>query len=165
MKKYILQILSHNNTLLVFHKLSTQKNAQTTPYSWVTYAFCLLLIELKKGQNLLVCLSVASVTMCEYDCQPFLLYKKYYTRNKHLFQSFYAFKIKFLFSLDYPQQKRKSPVKSLATIGGTLHPLLSFLFAVSSRKRKKVTRPHHQTYQLSTVVSIVNSFKLGVETE
>ena len=33
--------------------------------------------------------------------------------------------------LDYPPQKRKSPVKSLATIGGALHSLLGFLFAVS----------------------------------
>ena len=43
--------------------------------------------------------------------------------------------------LDYPQQKRKSPVKSLATIGGALHSWSGFLFAVSSRKRKKITRP------------------------
>lgn len=33
--------------------------------------------------------------------------------------------------LDYPPQKRKSPVKSLATTGGALHSLLGFLFAVS----------------------------------
>ena len=36
------------------------------------------------------------------------------------------------FPLEYPQQKRKSPVKSLATNGGALHSLLGFLFAVSS---------------------------------
>jgi hypothetical protein len=35
------------------------------------------------------------------------------------------------FLLITPQQKRKSPVKSLATIGGALHSLLGFLFAVS----------------------------------
>ena len=40
------------------------------------------------------------------------------------------------FLLITPQQKRKSPVKSLATIGGALHSLLGFLFAVSSFKRK-----------------------------
>ena len=33
--------------------------------------------------------------------------------------------------LGYSPQKRKSPVKSLATIGGALHSLLGFLFAVS----------------------------------
>ena len=42
------------------------------------------------------------------------------------------------FLLITPQQKRKSPVKSLATIGGALHSLLGFLFAVSSRKRKRL---------------------------
>lgn len=42
------------------------------------------------------------------------------------------FDVLFFFPLDYPQQKRKSPVKSLATIGGALHSLLGFLFAVSS---------------------------------
>ena len=69
--------------------------------------------------------------------------QKHYTGNKHLFQSFYAFKIKNLsrtshlsfFPLDYPQQKRKSPVKSLATIGGALHSLRGFLLAVSFCKR------------------------------
>ena len=35
-----------------------------------------------------------------------------------------------------PQQKRKSPVKSLATIGGALHSLLGFLFAVSSMQEE-----------------------------
>ena len=40
--------------------------------------------------------------------------------------SFYPF-----LPLGYPPQKRKSPVKSLATIGGALHSLLGFLFAVS----------------------------------
>ena len=39
--------------------------------------------------------------------------------------------------LDYPPQKRKSPVKSLATIGGALHSLLGFLFAVSSMQEEK----------------------------
>jgi len=34
------------------------------------------------------------------------------------------------------QQKRKSPVKSLATIGGALHSLLGFLFAVSSMQEE-----------------------------
>lgn len=38
--------------------------------------------------------------------------------------------------LDCPQQKRKSPVKSLATIGGALHSLLGFLFAVSSMQEE-----------------------------
>ena len=40
-----------------------------------------------------------------------------------------------LFPLDYPTQKRKSPVKSLA-IGGALHSLLGFLFAVSSMQEE-----------------------------
>ncbi|WP_233554211.1 hypothetical protein, partial [Absiella sp. AM27-20] len=42
-----------------------------------------------------------SVTICEHDCQPFLSknsilasIQKHYTGNKHLFQSFYACKIK-----------------------------------------------------------------------
>ena len=42
------------------------------------------------------------------------------------------------FLLITPQQKRKSPVKSLATIGGALHSLLGFLFAVSSHKKKEL---------------------------
>ena len=45
------------------------------------------------------------------------------------------------FLLITPQQKRKSPVKSLATIGGALHSLLGFLFAVSfiqEEERKSV---------------------------
>jgi hypothetical protein len=37
----------------------------------------------------------------------------------------------FFLPLDYQPQKRKSPVKSHATIGGALHSLLGFLFAVS----------------------------------
>ena len=41
------------------------------------------------------------------------------------------------FLLITPQQKRKSPVKSLATIGGALHSLLGFLFAVSSMQEEK----------------------------
>ena len=45
--------------------------------------------------------------------------------------NFYPF-----FPLDYPPQKRKSPVKSLATIGGALHSLLGFLFAVSSMQEE-----------------------------
>ena len=89
--------------------------------------------------------------------------QKHYTGNKHLFQSFYAFKIKNLsrtshlsfFPLDYPQQKRKSPVKSLATIGGALHSLLGFLFSVSSTKRKKVIRPHHQNDYFSILPVIM----------
>lgn len=40
------------------------------------------------------------------------------------------------FLLITPQQKRKSPVKSLATIGGALHSLLGFLFAVSSMQEE-----------------------------
>ena len=35
--------------------------------------------------------------------------------------------------LDYPTQKRKKPCQEPATIGGALHSLLGFLFAVSSR--------------------------------
>ncbi|WP_219718638.1 hypothetical protein, partial [Clostridioides difficile] len=57
--------------------------------------------------------------------------------------------------LDYPPQKRKSPVKSLATIGGALHSLLGFLFAVSSTKRKKVIRPHHQNGYFSILPVII----------
>ena len=38
--------------------------------------------------------------------------------------------------LDYPPLKRKSPVKSFATIGGALHSLLGFLFAVSSMQEE-----------------------------
>ena len=38
--------------------------------------------------------------------------------------------------LDYQPQKRKSPVKSLATSGGALHSLLGFLFAVSSMQEE-----------------------------
>ena len=57
--------------------------------------------------------------------------------------------------LGYQTQKRKSPVKGLATIGGVLHFLLGFLFAVSSRKRKKITRPHHQNgYSLILPVTV-----------
>ena len=64
----------------------------------------------------------------------------------------YMFTISLLIT---PQQKRKSPVKSLATIGGALHSLLGFLFAVSSRKRKKITRLHHQNcYSLILLVTI-----------
>jgi hypothetical protein len=59
------------------------------------------------------------------------------------------------FLLITPHQKRKSPVKSLATIGGALHSLLGFLFAVSSTKRKKVTRPHHQNGYSSILPVIV----------
>ena len=56
------------------------------------------------------------------------------------------------FPLEYPQQKRKSPVKSL---GGALHSLLGFLFSVSSCKRKKITRPHHQNgYSLILPVTV-----------
>ena len=40
------------------------------------------------------------------------------------------------FLLITPQQKRKSPVKSLATIGGALHSLLGFLFTVSSMQEE-----------------------------
>ena len=35
--------------------------------------------------------------------------------------------------LDHPTQKRKKPCQEPATIGGALHSLLGFLFAVSSR--------------------------------
>jgi len=42
----------------------------------------------------------------------------------------------FFLPLDYLPQKRKSPVKSLATIGGALHSLLGFLFAVSSMQEE-----------------------------
>ena len=60
-----------------------------------------------------------------------------------------------LFPLVCQKQKRKSPVKSLATIGGALHSLLGFLFAVSSTKRKKVIRPHYQTgYSLIFLVTV-----------
>ena len=45
----------------------------------------------------------------------------------------YMFTISLLIT---PQQKRKSPVKSLATIGGALHSLLGFLFAVSSMQEE-----------------------------
>lgn len=38
-----------------------------------------------------------------------------------------------LLPLDYPTQKRKKPCQEPATIGGALHSLLGFLFAVSSR--------------------------------
>lgn len=52
-----------------------------------------------------------------------------YTINVYL----YMFTIPLLIT---PQQKRKSPVKSLATIGGALHSLLGFLFAVSSMQEE-----------------------------
>ena len=52
-----------------------------------------------------------------------------YTINVYL----YMFTISLLIT---PQQKRKSPVKSLATIGGALHSLLGFLFAVSSMQEE-----------------------------
>ena len=38
--------------------------------------------------------------------------------------------------LDYLTQKKKSPVKTLATIGGALHFLLGFLFCVSSMQEE-----------------------------
>ena len=57
----------------------------------------------------------------------FVNYK--YTINVYL----YMFTISLLIT---PQQKRKSPVKSLATIGGALHSLLGFLFAVSSMQEE-----------------------------
>lgn len=46
------------------------------------------------------------------------------------------YNIAILFSLVCHKQKRKSPVKSLATIGGALHSLLGFLFAVSSMQEE-----------------------------
>jgi hypothetical protein len=42
----------------------------------------------------------------------------------------------FYLSTFFHVQKRKSPVKSLATIGGALHSLLGFLFAVSSMQEE-----------------------------
>ncbi|MFR6214685.1 MAG: hypothetical protein ACLUJB_14000, partial [Coprobacillus cateniformis] len=42
----------------------------------------------------------------------------------------------FFLPLDYPPQKRKSPVKSIAAIGGALHSLLGFLFTVSSMQEE-----------------------------
>ena len=42
----------------------------------------------------------------------------------------------FFLPLDYPINRKKSPVKSLATIGGALHSLLGFLFAVSSMQEE-----------------------------
>ena len=60
-----------------------------------------------------------------------------------------------LFPLVCQKQKRKSPVKSLATIGGALHSLLGFLFAVSSTKRKKAIRPHHQHGYFSILPVII----------
>ena len=40
------------------------------------------------------------------------------------------------FLLITQSQKRKNPVKSLATIGGALHSLLGFLFAVYSMQEE-----------------------------
>jgi len=42
----------------------------------------------------------------------------------------------FFLPLDYPPQKRKSPVKSLATIGGALHSLQGFLLSLSSMQEE-----------------------------
>ena len=65
------------------------------------------------------------------------------------------FDVLFFLPLDYPLQKRKSLVKSLAIIGGALHSLLGFLFAVSSTKRKNITRPHHQNAYFSKLPAII----------
>ncbi|MCB7520119.1 hypothetical protein LIY59_26575, partial [Escherichia coli] len=51
--------------------------------------------------------------------------------------------------------EKKKPCQELATIGGALHSLLGFLFSVSSCKRKKITRPHHQNgYSLILLVTV-----------
>ena len=95
--------------------------------------------------------------------QSLLLYKKHYTGNKHLFQSFYACKIKKLsmtshfsfFPLDYPQQKRKSPVKSLPPLVVLCTLYWAFCLLYLSCKRKKITRPHHQNgYSLILPVTV-----------
>lgn len=63
---------------------------------------------------------------CKLKCEK-ILTRPIYGTKMHTFS---------FFLLITPQQKRKSPVKSLATIGGALHSLLGFLFAVSSMQEE-----------------------------
>ena len=70
------------------------------------------------------------VTLQSSSCYPYVAQARIAKPASPLsdlsYISFYPF-----LPLAYPPQKRKSPVKSLATIGGALHSLLGFLFAVS----------------------------------
>ena len=70
------------------------------------------------------------VTLQSSSCYPYVAQARIAKPASPLsdlsYISFYPF-----LPLGYPPQKRKSPVKSLATIGGALHSLLGFLFAVS----------------------------------
>ena len=70
------------------------------------------------------------VTLQSSSCYPYIAQARIAKPASPLsdlsYISFYPF-----LPLGYPPQKRKSPVKSLATIGGALHSLLGFLFAVS----------------------------------
>ncbi len=87
-----------------------------------------------------VCLSVASVTMCEHDCQPFLSKKFnpcFYTKNiiletKHLFQSFYACKIKKLRHHTFP----------------------FFLLSTHNRKEKALSRACHHWWCFALLIGL-----------
>ena len=75
------------------------------------------------------------VTLQSSSCYPYVAQARIAKPASPLsdlsYISFYPF-----LPLGYPPQKRKSPVKSLATIGGALHSLLGFLFAVSSMQEE-----------------------------
>ena len=60
------------------------------------------------------------------------------------------------FSARLPNTEKKKPCQELATIGGALHSLLGFLFAVSSMQEEKTTRPHHQNSYFSILLVTVS---------
>ena len=59
------------------------------------------------------------------------------------------------FPLDYPPQKRKSPVKSLPPLVVLCTLYWAFCLLYLPCKRKKITRPHHQNgYSLILPVTV-----------